>query len=128
MALQNYRDSLLILKTLVKSDPGNSDWQRDLSISYGRVGGMHQAQRSNDKAILAYQDSIEIANILAISDPQFSWQRDISITYNKIGRAHEINGDSEKAMLAYQRSLTITTTLVKHDSNITTWQSDLSVI
>ena len=29
-ALKSYRDSLAITARLVKSDPGNADWQRDL--------------------------------------------------------------------------------------------------
>ena len=33
-ALQSYRDELAIMERLAKSDPGNADWQRDLSVSY----------------------------------------------------------------------------------------------
>ena len=33
-ALKSYRDSLAIADRLAKADPGNADWQRDLSVSY----------------------------------------------------------------------------------------------
>jgi hypothetical protein len=36
-ALNSYRDSLTILGHLARGDPGNAGWQRDLSISLGRV-------------------------------------------------------------------------------------------
>ena len=31
-ALKSYRDSLAIIERLAQSDPGNSRWQRDLSV------------------------------------------------------------------------------------------------
>jgi len=36
-ALTSYRDSLAIRDRLARADPGNAGWQRDLSISLGRV-------------------------------------------------------------------------------------------
>jgi tetratricopeptide (TPR) repeat protein len=36
-ALRSYRDSLAIRDRLAKADPSNAGWQRDLSISLGRV-------------------------------------------------------------------------------------------
>ena len=37
-ALKSYRDSLAIRERLAKSDPGNAGWQRDLSVSYAKLG------------------------------------------------------------------------------------------
>jgi hypothetical protein len=37
-ALKSYRDGLGIAEKLVKQAPGNVGWQRDLSVSYERVG------------------------------------------------------------------------------------------
>ena len=37
-ALNSYRDSLAIAEHLAKSDPGNAGWQRDLSVSYAKLG------------------------------------------------------------------------------------------
>jgi hypothetical protein len=39
-ALQAYRDSLAIAERLAKADPGNAGWQRDLSVSYSKVGNV----------------------------------------------------------------------------------------
>ena len=43
-ALTSSRDSLAILKTLVAKDPGNAEWQRDVSVSDNDVGDLLQAQ------------------------------------------------------------------------------------
>ena len=43
-ALKTYRDGLAIRDRLAKSDPGNAGWQRDLSVSYDRVGDVLVAQ------------------------------------------------------------------------------------
>ena len=44
-ALKSYNDSLAINDRLAKSDPGNAEWQRDLSVSYERVGNVLLDQR-----------------------------------------------------------------------------------
>jgi hypothetical protein len=43
-ALASYRDSLAIADRLAKSDPGNAGWQRDLSVSYEKVGNWPPSQ------------------------------------------------------------------------------------
>ena len=43
-ALKSYRDSLAIIERLAQSDPGNAGWQRDLSVSYIKVGDVQTAQ------------------------------------------------------------------------------------
>jgi hypothetical protein len=44
-ALDVYRDSLVITKTLASKDPSNALWQRDLSISLERLGDVLKSQR-----------------------------------------------------------------------------------
>jgi tetratricopeptide (TPR) repeat protein len=43
-ALAFYRDGLAIADRLAKSDPGDAGWQRDLSVSYNRVGDVQVGQ------------------------------------------------------------------------------------
>jgi hypothetical protein len=37
-ALKSYGNGLAVMERLVKIDPGNADWQRDLSVSYNKIG------------------------------------------------------------------------------------------
>jgi hypothetical protein len=43
-ALKAYYESLAIADRLAKSGPGNAGWQRNLSVSYERVGDVQKAQ------------------------------------------------------------------------------------
>jgi hypothetical protein len=39
-ALKSFRDGHAIRDRLAKSDPGNAGWQRDLSVSYEKIGNV----------------------------------------------------------------------------------------
>ncbi len=85
-ALKAYRDSLAIGERLAKADPGNAGWQRDLSVSYDKVGDVLVAQGNLPEALKAYRDSLAIRERLAKADPgNAGWQRDLSVSYNKVG-------------------------------------------
>jgi hypothetical protein len=53
-ALKLYRDSLAVSERLVSSDPSNSQWQRDLQYSIGKIGGL------GDKFILVSNFAIAL--------------------------------------------------------------------
>ena len=42
-ALSAYRASLAIRERLAAADPGNAGWQRDLSVSHGKLGDVLRA-------------------------------------------------------------------------------------
>ena len=44
-ALKSYQGSLAIRDRLAKADTGNAGWQRDLSVSYNKVGGVLDGAR-----------------------------------------------------------------------------------
>ena len=60
-ALKAYRDSLAIAERLAKADPGNAGWQRDLSVSYEKVGDVLMDQGNLPEALKAYRDSLAIS-------------------------------------------------------------------
>jgi tetratricopeptide (TPR) repeat protein len=59
--LKAYRDGLAIRERLAAADPSNTQWQRDMSASYGRVGDVLVAQGKLDEALKAYRDALAIA-------------------------------------------------------------------
>ena len=69
-ALKAYRDGLAIAERLAAADRSNTQWQRDLSVSYSKVGDVLMAQGKLDEALKAYRDSLAIAERLAAADPQ----------------------------------------------------------
>jgi tetratricopeptide (TPR) repeat protein len=53
-ALETYRKAETIADRLSKSDPGNTDWQFDLGISDGNIGGVLMAQGNLAEALKSY--------------------------------------------------------------------------
>jgi tetratricopeptide (TPR) repeat protein len=109
--------------------------ERDVSVSYDRIGDVQVAQGDLTAALKSYQDSLGIAERLAASDPgnagwqrslgtaerlaasdpgNAGWQRDVSVSYNKIGDVQVAQGDLTAALMA-------------SDPGNAGWQRDLSV-
>jgi tetratricopeptide (TPR) repeat protein len=58
----HYQQSLAIFKRLADQDKSNSGWQRDLSVSYERVGDVLVAQGKLQEALDDYQQCLVISN------------------------------------------------------------------
>ena len=61
-ALSLYREASSDVERLAKADPGNAGWQRDLSVSYNKVGDVLKDQGNLPEALKAYRDSLAIAS------------------------------------------------------------------
>ena len=99
MARADYRDAAAIADRLAQADPGNAGWQRDLSVSYDRVGDVLVAQGNLPEALKSYRDDLAIADRLAKLDPgNAGWQRDLSVSYAKLAVALRKMGASADAL------------------------------
>ena len=97
-ALSIYQEASSDAERLAKADPGNAGWQRDLSVSYEKVGDVLKDQGNLAEALKAYRDSLAIAERLAKADPgNADWQRDLSVSYDKVGDVLVAQGDSRRA-------------------------------
>jgi tetratricopeptide (TPR) repeat protein len=97
-ALKSYSDSLAIRDRLATSDPGNADWQRNLSVSYEKVGDVQVEQGDLKAALKSYQDDLAITERLATSDPgNAGWQRDLSVSFERLALIQKQSGDKAKA-------------------------------
>ena len=77
---------MAIAQKLAASDPSNSQWQRDLSISHERIGDTQRAQGDLAGALKSYQAGMAIRQRMAASDPSNSeWQTDVAVSAWKIG-------------------------------------------
>ena len=127
-ALEKYRQAQTLFSRLAQAEPGDWNLQRDLSVSYERVGDMHLKSGDNGAALKAYQDGLAIAKKLAELDPKHTeWQRDLSVSYERVGGMHLKSGDNGAALKAYQDGLAIAKKLAELDPKHTEWQRDLSV-
>ena len=127
-ASKEYREAQTLALRLTTNDPRNSDWQRDLSVSYHKLGDVAKAQGDLEAAARAFRDGLAIGSKLADSDPRNSqWQRDLSVSYNKLGDVAIAQGDLDAAADAYRNDLAITIKLADSDPRNSDWQRDLSV-
>ena len=120
--------ALPLAEKLAITDPSNLDRQRDLSISYDKIGDLQNAEGKRAEALKSYQDGLEIAKRLAALDKaNTEWQRDLSVSYNKIGDLQNAEGKRAEALKSYQDGLEIAKRLAALDKANTKWQRDLSI-
>ena len=130
------RRLLEIADSLAKSDPGNANWQHDLSLFYQKVGDvelqqgvkidrvkLQQGQRIDDaeidqgqiaQALESYRAGLAIAERLAKSDPSNTdWQRNLALGYMRLGSVYAAQNDSAKARDAFKAGRAIIVRLVE---------------
>jgi tetratricopeptide (TPR) repeat protein len=128
-ALKSYSDSLATIERLANSDPGNAEWQRDLSVSYDRVGDVQKAQGDLSGALKSYSDSLAIIERLTNSDPgNAEWQRDLSVSFAKLANTHKQLGDKARASDYLRQGQAIMVRLTKLSPDNAQWKSDLAWI
>lgn len=127
-ASRNYEEAHHVAQRLTTDDPGNTEWQRDLTVSYNKLGDVAVAQGKLDEAAQAYRDSLTIRKQLAASNSRNTeWQRDLSVSYDRLGDVAVAQGKLDEAARAYRDSLTIAKQLAASDPGNTQWQRDLWV-
>jgi tetratricopeptide (TPR) repeat protein len=127
-ALGCYRDAFSTAEKRGTSDPGNAEWQRDLSVSHNKIGDGVAAQGDLQAALQAYRASLTIRERLAKADPgNTQWQRDRSISHEKIGDVLVAQGQLDDARARYRASYDIIERLAQADPGNTQWQRDSCV-
>jgi len=122
------RAAQVVLTNLATSVPGNAGWQRDLSVSHGKVGDVLSAQGNLAGALAAYRATHAIVEHLAEQDPgNAGWQRDLSLSHGNVGDVLRAQGNLAGALAAYRASLAIAEHLAEQDPGNAGWQHDLSV-
>ena len=125
-AREAYTVALSIAQELVRKEPDNTEWQRDLLVSHIKVANI--LSRSDPAAALAnYQASLKIAQDRAHREPDNTeWQRDLLVSHIKVA---DILGRSDPAAALdnYQASLNIRQDLARQEPDNTQWQRDLFV-
>ena len=127
-AWRNYKEAHRIALLLTATDPGNTEWQRDLSISHERLGDVARERGNLKEAAQDYRDGLEIRkSLVAIDRTNTDWQCGLSFSYQRIGDVAMKKGNLKEAAQDYRDSLEICMNLVAIDRTNTDWQCDLSV-
>jgi tetratricopeptide (TPR) repeat protein len=68
-ALGSYQASRDIADRLAKADPGNAEWQRDLSIAHERIGDVRSRRGETIQAIAAFEQALRVYRELQARNP-----------------------------------------------------------
>lgn len=102
-ALESYRASLAIRERLVKVDPGNAEWQRDLFIAHKRVGDVLRDQGNLAAALASYHAVLPVAESLAQSRPRYvRSQLDLYFAYASIAMVEARMAERGRALDAFK--------------------------
>ena len=120
--------ALRIAEKFAEKYPDNPRMQRDLSVSYERLGDIAKARNDYKAAEGYYAKALEISERLAEKypdDPQM--QRNLSVSYNKLGGIAEARNDYKAAEGYYAKDLEIGEKLAEKYPEDPQMQRDLSV-
>jgi hypothetical protein len=116
---------------LLKAEPDAPRSQRDLSVSYNKIGDVQSAQGDLTSALSSYKQGLDIRQKLAARDPaNAQWKTDLVISLWKLASTLEQQGAPQKreAGVNYQRALEILRALAAENRLTTeqkTWISQL---
>ena len=126
-ALKSYETKRDIISRLARTDPGNTGWQRDLSVSYEKVGNVYAAQGNLPEALKAYRDGLAIFDRLAKTDPSNAvWQRDLAVSQAKLADVYRRQGEMALAKHALGKGLAIMQRMTALSPDNAQWKKDLA--
>ncbi|WP_153161065.1 CHAT domain-containing protein [Zoogloea sp. 1C4] len=127
-ALARYRQLLAHHQRLAQAEPQRADYQRDLSVSYNKLGDLMTALGQGDEARDYFLKDLDIAQRLAQAEPQRAdYQRDLSISYNKLGDLMTALGKGDEARDYFLKDLAIAQRLAQAEPQRADYQRDLIV-
>ena len=77
-ALKSYRRGLEIAEALAKRDPGHAGWQRDLAVSYHKIGSLEAIDNPAEARELLEKGRAIIDRLARIAACQAQWRSDLS--------------------------------------------------
>jgi tetratricopeptide (TPR) repeat protein len=127
----HFRAAETTVQHLLKAEPDAPRSQRDLSVSYNKIGEVQRAQGDLPSAISSYKQGLEIRQKLAARDPaNTQWKTDLVISLWKLASVLEQQGAPQKgkAGVNYERALEILRRLAAENrltADQKTWISQL---
>ena len=91
-----------------RAEPERADYQRDLSVSYNKLGDLMAALGQGEAARDFFQKDLAIAERLARAEPERAdYQRDLSVSYERLGDLLRKEGNVGAAGEYFRQSLAI---------------------
>ncbi|MDR4485728.1 MAG: CHAT domain-containing protein, partial [Nitrospirales bacterium] len=126
LAFERYHTLTKVHEFRAQAEPDRADYQRDLSVSYNKMGDLYGALGEGEKAREACGKALAIRERLVQAEPdRADYQRDLSVSYEKMGDLYGALGEGEKAREACGKALAIRERLVQAEPDRADYQIDL---
>ncbi len=110
-------------------DPNTTEARREKGSNLSRLGDAWLLLGNTEKALQAYQQSLDIFQQLAGADPNNAQaQRDLWFSYYKLGQVQEALHKPAAALSLYQKALAIAEVLAAQDTHNQQAQNDLAYL
>lgn len=120
-----HQRALEIDNALVREMPDNTHWQRDLSISYARLGDLEVQAGRKEAARQHYEESRRIAEALARGADEVEARRDLAYSHIRLGHWAYKFDELTRAREHYARAVEIGDGLADSELDNDQWQHSL---
>jgi tetratricopeptide (TPR) repeat protein len=111
--LKYYEDGLKISRQLAEADPKDAQKQRDLSVSFNRLGDVYVTLGRTADGLKYYEDGLKISRQLAEADPKDAQkQLDLVFSFQRLGSARMGVVDYQGSIEEFQRGVTVLEKLI----------------
>lgn len=105
-SLKSYRKAIEILETLLKSEPTNSQFKKNLAMNYQAIGVLYEVTGDVEQAFANNQAALTLYENLIIADPtDVTSKMKIAECYKGIGDMVASKGNLETALTNYRKAL-----------------------
>ncbi|HEV3259350.1 MAG TPA: CHAT domain-containing protein [Gemmataceae bacterium] len=126
-ALAQHRRVIELLEKRVRAYPDHANFQRDLSVSYNKVGDLMRSLGQGEQARSYFQKALEVRERLAAQEPdRADFQRDLCVSYSRMGDLMQGLGQGQRARVYFQKDLDIAERLATQEPDRANFQRDLS--
>lgn len=129
ITIRSLEKAQAIFRSLVASDPANSQIQRHLFVVLNHLGELAVAQGDLAKALGSFTDAKIIVERLGANEPSVAlWQHDLSLSQFKIADVLQAQGDLEGALHFFTESTAIAEASVSKKPSSAVSQFNLGVM
>ena len=101
-------------KQLADQNPNSTEYYRDLSITYNKIGDIYKVLGNNQSALESYNNALKIREKLRKKYPEKDqYASDSSVSYDRIGDIYYYQEELQSARNNYENSLIIRKELIK---------------
>jgi tetratricopeptide (TPR) repeat protein len=123
----SYEEALNISLDVIRREPDEVRWQRELSWTFNKVGNIRTRLKQFSDALVVYEKGLCIRRYMSSRDDKNTlWKRDIAFSLEKVGEARQRENDAPDAEEAVFEALTIRRALADSDPSHTLWARELA--